>query len=181
MKILGFAASNSIHSINKRLVKFALSYFKEKNTELLDLNDYELPIYSADREWATSIPLPAYDFAAKIREADLIIISFAEHNGAYSAAFKNIFDWVSRIKDKEVWKGKKLFLLSTSPGGRGGLSVLTMAAERLPRHGAKVLDTYSLPFFSKSFDDEIGLKNKQALNEFELKVEKVKAHLSKES
>lgn len=178
MKILGFAASNSIQSINNRLVKFALTYFKEEHTELLDLNDYEMPIYSADREWASAIPMLAYDFAGKIKEADLIIISFAEHNGAYSAAFKNIFDWVSRIKDREVWEGKKLFLLSSSPGGRGGLSVLTLAAERLPRHGAEVLDTFSLPFFSKSFDDKLGLTNEDSLRSFEQKLEKVRAQLS---
>lgn len=178
MKILGFAGSNSIQSINKQLVKFALSYFIEEKTELLDLNDYEMEIYSADREWASSIPVLAYDFAAKIWEADLVIISFAEHNGAYSAAFKNIFDWVSRIKNQEVWEEKKLFLLSTAPGERGGRSVLSLAEDRFPRHGSIVLETFSLPSFSKSFDNEKGIVDAESLQAFESKINNLKIKLS---
>jgi chromate reductase, NAD(P)H dehydrogenase (quinone) len=116
-----------------------------------------MPIYSFDREKDTGIPQLAEDFAAKIMESELIVISFAEHNGAYSAAFKSVFDWVSRIKDKDVWKDKKLFLMVTSPGGRGGQSVLKIAEDRMPRHGAIVLDTFSLPSFLNPLMKEKGL------------------------
>lgn len=45
MKILAFAASSSRQSINKQLVKCALAQLNEADAEVLDLNDYELPIY----------------------------------------------------------------------------------------------------------------------------------------
>ena len=55
MKVLAFAASNSRSSINKRLVTHAAEVFAQEidttaEAEVIDLNDYELPIYSEDRE-----------------------------------------------------------------------------------------------------------------------------------
>jgi len=67
-----------------------------------------MPIYSEDYERLSGIPKEAYDFKEIIKEADGIIISFAEHNGAYTAAFKNVFDWISRI-EKVVWYNKPMF------------------------------------------------------------------------
>ena len=94
-----------------------------KNVQIdsIDLNDFEMPIFSIDKEKNTGIPNQAHTFKEKIRNAEGIIISFAEHNGSYSVAFKNIFDWASRI-EKSMWLNKPMFLLATSPGGRGGSS-----------------------------------------------------------
>lgn len=43
-KLLAFGASNSSDSINKQLAKYSSKQFKNVNIELLDLNDYEMPI-----------------------------------------------------------------------------------------------------------------------------------------
>jgi NAD(P)H-dependent FMN reductase len=64
-----------------------------------------MPIFSIDVEAATG-PTLATDFFNKLGTADLLVISFAEHNGAYSAAFKNIFDWISRIHATTFKKNK---------------------------------------------------------------------------
>ena len=50
MKIIAFAGSNSKNSINKKLVSFAAKQFKNAEVEILDLNDFELPLFSVDRE-----------------------------------------------------------------------------------------------------------------------------------
>ncbi len=47
--------------------------------ETIDLNDYEMPIYSIDRQNDGGIPQLAHDFFDKIGEADAVLISFAEH------------------------------------------------------------------------------------------------------
>lgn len=109
MKILAFAGSNSSNSINKRLVTSVSKYYKEPDDviEILDLNDYEMAIFSKDREKESGIPQLAYDFAAKIDEADFLLISFAENNGNYNAAYKNLIDWVSRIPNRLPYKDKK--------------------------------------------------------------------------
>lgn len=152
-KLLAFGASNSSTSINKQLAKYAAGLFKNAQVDLLDLNDYEMPIYSYDREKKDGFPQLANDFYKKIGEADFILISFAEHNGAYSTAFKNIFDWMSRINGK-TFQEKPMLLLATSPGARGGASVLEIASNRFPRQAGIVKGTFSLPSFNENFDTE---------------------------
>jgi chromate reductase, NAD(P)H dehydrogenase (quinone) len=157
-KILAFGASNSTKSINKQLATYAVSLFENTTNEILDLNDYEMPIYSIDKEKENGIPQLAHDFYNKIGSADLIVISFAEHNGAYTAAFKNIFDWISRINGK-TFQEKPMFLLATSPGARGGSSVLEIANKRFPFQGGDVKGSFSLPNFNDNFDAEKGITN----------------------
>lgn len=150
--IVAFAASNSKQSINKRLVKYTTSLLENVSINLLDLNDFELPIYGIDLENEKGIPQNAHDFLNKLRESDGIIISLAEHNGSYSTAFKNLFDWMTRIESK-IFFNKPMLLMATSPGGRGGASVLEAAVTRFPFHNAKIAATFSLPLFDDNFKD----------------------------
>ena len=163
-KIIAFGASSSKTSINKQLATYAAHQFQNTTVEVLDLNNYELPIFSTDRETESGIPQLAQDFYAKIGSADLIVISFAEHNGAYSAAFKNIFDWTSRINAK-TFQEKSMLLLATSPGARGGSSVLEIASKRFPFQGAIVKGSFSLPSFYENFDSEKGITNEDLKNQ----------------
>lgn len=157
-KIIAFGASSSKNSINKKLATYTANLFENAALEILDLNDYEMPIYSADKEKENGIPQLAQDFYAKIGNSDLIIISFAEHNGSYSSAFKNIFDWSSRINGK-TFQEKPMLLLSTSPGSRGGATVLEIAKSRFPFQGGIIKGSFSLPSFNDNFDDEKGIVN----------------------
>ncbi|GAD05746.1 NADPH-dependent FMN reductase [Porphyromonas crevioricanis] len=151
MKVLAFAGSNSRQSINKSLLKYALSLAEGIEIEWIDLNDYEMPIYSVERNQEGGIPAQAVDFKRKLDAADAIACSLAEHNGAFSTAFKNLYDWTSRI-DMNIFGQKPMLLMSTSPGQRGGASVLNLAAETFPWFGANIIAKYSLPNFGQSFD-----------------------------
>ncbi len=165
-KILAFAASNSQQSINKKLAYFAASSIKNTDLTLLDLNDFEMPIYGIDREKQKGIPELAHKMKEHIRSADGIIISFAEHNGSYAVVFKNILDWISRI-ERSTFLGKPMFLLATSPGGRGAAGVLSHASSRFPFMDGKVSATFSLPFFSKNFSEETGITDETLRIEFQ--------------
>jgi chromate reductase len=114
MKILAFAASSSSNSINKKLVTYAASLLNNAEIEILDINDYEMPLYSEDKEEELGQPDAAKIFFKKIGAADALLISYAEHNGSYTAAYKNLFDWASRIEPK-VYQGKPMVMLATSP------------------------------------------------------------------
>lgn len=157
-KIIAFGASSSKQSINKQLATFAANQFQNASVEILDLNDYEMPIFSVDKEKENGIHHLAQDFYAKLGSADLIIISFAEHNGNYSTAFKNILDWTSRINAK-TFQEKPMLLLATSPGARGGSSVLEIATKRFPFQGGIVKGSFSLPSFYENFDVVNGIIN----------------------
>ena len=150
-KIIAFGASSSKQSINKQLATYTANQFQNASVEILDLNDYEMPIFSVDKEKENGIHPLAQDFYAKLGSADLIIISFAEHNGNYSTAFKNILDWTSRINAK-TFQEKPMLLLATSPGARGGSSVLDIANKRFPFQGGIVKGSFSLPSFYENFD-----------------------------
>ena len=151
MKIIAFAGSNSSKSINKKLATYAASLFENADVEILDLNDYELPLFSVDREAVLGKPQLAQDFLDKIASADLLVLSLAENNGNYSAAFKNLFDWCSRIRT-DVFQDKPMLLMATSPGRRGGRSVLDIAQSNLPRYGGNIKAEFSLPSFNETFD-----------------------------
>jgi chromate reductase len=153
MKIIAFGGSNSQHSINKKLATYAAGLFENAEIEVLDLNDYAMPLFSVDLEKEIGQHEIAKLFLSKIESADTLVISLAENNGNYSAAFKNLFDWSSRIM-KEIFQQKPMLLLATSPGARGGASVLEIANNALPRYGAQIKATFSLPAFNANFDIE---------------------------
>jgi len=156
-KILAFGASTSKTSINKQLATYVAQQFETADVEVLDLNEYDMPLFSVDRE-KEGIPKEASQFYEKIGAADFIVISFAEHNGAYAASFKNLLDWTSRINAK-TFQEKPMLLLATSPGARGGSSVLEIANSRLPFQGGLVKGTFSLPNFYENFDAVNGIIN----------------------
>lgn len=161
MKLLAFAASNSRKSINKQLVAYAASLVEGAEVEVLDLNDYELPLFSVDREAELGHPELALAFVSRIAASDALMISFAEHNGSYSTAYKNLFDWSSRIGQK-VFQGKPMVLLSTSPGAHGGASVLAAATSSAPFFAGHVKASIAVPSFYKNFDVENGtLRNEE--------------------
>ena len=155
MKIIAFAASSSRKSINKQLVTYAAGLVANAEIEVLDLNDYEMPIFSEDRENETGIPALAQQFFNKISGCDALVISFAEHNGSYSAAYKNVFDWCSRI-DSKVYQGKATILLATSPGAGGAASVLGAATGSAAYFAADLKASLSIPKFYDNFDIEKG-------------------------
>ncbi|MBL7789524.1 MAG: NAD(P)H-dependent oxidoreductase [Chitinophagales bacterium] len=172
MKVLAFAASNSSQSINKKFLSYVLTHFQSHDTELLDLNDYDLPLYSIDKEKSIGIPELVSHFSKKLEEADVIIISLAEHNGTYTAVFKNLFDWLSRYKLK-MFEGKRMILLATAPGPRGGRGVMDAALVRFPIHGAEILGHFCLPKFQENFDAEKGIINEELKDEFNSLLNKI--------
>jgi chromate reductase len=164
MKILAFAGSNSSTSINKKLATYAARQFKGAHIEILDLNDYPLPLFSVDVEKQIGQPEKALAFLAKIAETDFIVLSLAENNANYNVGFKNIFDWASRTNPKP-FQGKPMLLMATSPGKRGGASVLEIAKNALPRYGADIKAIFSLPLFNENFDTEKGIVNEDLNNQ----------------
>jgi len=165
-KIIAFGASTSSKSINQQLAKYASSRLSNVEVDFLNLNDFEMPIFNVDREKNSGVPKEAQDFKKYVREADGILVSLAEHNGSYSAAFKNIFDWASRV-EKDMWQNKAMFLLATSPGKRGGQSVLAHAVKDFPFRGGQVIASFSLPSFGENFSLEDGITEDGLKTEFE--------------
>jgi NAD(P)H-dependent FMN reductase len=119
-----------------------------------------MEIYSSDEE-KNGFPENAKKFSSLLDNYDGFIISLAEHNGSYAAAFKNIYDWSSRIENN-VFRNKPLLLMATSPGPRGGLTVLEAGIDRFSRMGASEVISFSFPSFNDNFKEGI-IVNEQLL------------------
>lgn len=157
MKITAFGASYSRTSINRQWAEYvSVQIPGDHSLRVLDLNDYDLPVYTVEREKELGIPASVGQFVDELNAADLLVVSFAEYNGTYTAGFKNLFDWASRHQLK-MFENKPMILLAAAPGPRGGATVLQTAVERFPRHGARVIGSMALPRFKETFNPEQGL------------------------
>ncbi|MDN3610649.1 NADPH-dependent FMN reductase [Vibrio ostreicida] len=155
MKIIAFGASTSSTSINKKLAIYAAQQIQGAEVTVLDLNDYQVPMFSEDTEKEIGQAEGAKQFLNDLSQADAMVVSFAEHNGSYPAAYKNLFDWATRI-ERNVFQEKPVVYLSTSPGAGGGQSVLAAATGSAPYFGAKLKASLSVPNFYENFDLEKG-------------------------
>lgn len=178
-KIIGFGASISTTSINKAFAAYALGFFPEYEVELVDLNDFEVPVFSVDCE-KENCPQTVRDFLEKIKSADILICSMAEHNRNWTVGFKNLFDWCSRL-DLKLLQHKPMLLLSTSPGGYGGQNSLNIAQTIFPAFGGNILTTFALPKFHENFDHTKGIQEETLLAAFKKQVEDFKNQLIKEN
>lgn len=171
--ILSIGGSNSAVSINKKLADFTSSLFNDSLVKSMDLSVVELPVYSVQLEEKSGIPEFVIEFANHIDAADLLVVSLAEHNGFLSSGFKNLLDWTSRIKGRKTFGEKSMLLLATSPGERGGATVLGIAQNIFQYQGAQIKNTFSLPSFYQNFEDEKGITNEEILKNLKAIIEEI--------
>ena len=166
--LVALGASSSKKSINKTFAVHVASKVADTSIKVVDLNDYDLPLYSVDREAESGIPSAVKKFNEIIESAHGLIISLAEHNGTYTAVFKNLLDWLTRI-DLNVWKGKPMLLLSTSPGNRGAATVLDIAKSYFPFIEGNIVADFSFPSFYENFSNE-GVVNTELASKLDQKI-----------
>jgi NAD(P)H-dependent FMN reductase len=175
-KILVVGGSNSKKSINRALASYAAQQLSNIEILSFDLSQIDLPLFGADLQEEIGIPKEIETFHNLITECDGIVLSVAEHNGNVAAAFKNLWDWTSRI-EKKIWQNKPMFLMSTSPGARGGLSAFNIVSQVIPFYGGSVVASFSLPnFYVNLAKDEI--VNEELRSSFEEQLSKFSAALS---
>ncbi|WP_340074148.1 NAD(P)H-dependent oxidoreductase [Leptobacterium sp. I13] len=175
--ILAFAGSNSSSSINYRLVSYTTSLIENYDVQLLNMINYPFPMYSEDLEKEKGFPNSLIELHRDIRAAHALVISVNEHNGNPSAYFKNLVDWLSRF-DRGFLADKKVFLMSTSPGKRGGIGSKAVVENMMVRMGATVEETYSLPSFHQKFslqdnkiiDGQLASEFRDTVNSFITKI-----------
>ncbi|MEM7271983.1 MAG: NAD(P)H-dependent oxidoreductase [Actinomycetota bacterium] len=160
MRVLAIPATNSRQGLNRQLIGYAGRLLEERlgpdlELEVVDINDYEMPIYSTEREREHGIPEPAKELFAKFGDAEVLVFSFAEYNGSYTAAWKNIHDWMSRI-DAAIYQNKKVAMFAATPGPRSGAGVLGSATMAAPFFGAELIGSLGIGRFRENFDPDQG-------------------------
>lgn len=174
MKTIAFAGSNSTTSINKQLVTYATSLLEEE-IEIIDFNDFYIPTYSIDIEKNEGFSEDIMQFFNIIKDAKILFISFSEHNACFTAVFKSYMDWCSRL-DPKFLTDKKIFAMSTSPGGYGGRNALEAGIKLVTKFGGTVLEEFALPKFNDNFADG-KISNEELNQELKSKIESFKNKL----
>ena len=170
--ILAIGGSNSKKSINTVFATHIAQRITNANVITANWDKLVLPLYGPDLEAESGIPAEAEAFKKMILESDGIVLSLAEHNGLPTAAFKNLWDWTSRIEQK-FWAEKPMFLASTSPGGRGGVGALRAIKNIISHFGGNVIVDFSLPSFQQNLQDgkiadsELELSLAEKVNQFQ--------------
>ena len=154
--ILAFAGSNSSTSINYKLVKYTTSLITDHEIELINMVDYNFPVFSEDLEREEGYSDLLKELKDKIVKANALIISVNEHNSNPSAYFKNVLDWLSRV-DRNFLADTKILLMSCSGGRRGAIGSLEVVKGILNRFGGEITATFSLPSFNHTFDKAKGI------------------------
>ncbi len=170
--ILAFAGSNSSTSINYELVKYSASLIKDHDIQMMDMSGFDLPMFSVDHEKEFGYTNSLAEFRDDIHRAKGLLLSVNEHNGNPSAFFKNMVDWLSRL-ERNFLQDTKIFLMSTSPGRKGGASSLSVVEALLPRFGGEIISTFSLPSFNHNYrtgegitDSDLSDAHRQALEKW---------------
>ena len=161
-KILAFAGSARRQSLNKKLLKIAAAGAQAAGAELtlIDLADFEMPIFNQDLESERGMPGKAVEFKKLMIAHDGLLIASPEYNGAFSPLLKNTLDWASRSESADeaplvAYRGKTAAILATSPGGLGGMRGLGMLRMLLGNLGVIVLpDQQAVPNGLKIFNDD---------------------------
>lgn len=160
-RILAFAGSARENSFNKKLAAIAAEGAREAgaNVTLIDLRDYEMPLYDGDFEDSTGLPENAVKLRGLFAEHDGLLIASPEYNSSISPLLKNTIDWVSRpAGDDGMLKyiaGKTAALVATSPGALGGLRGLVHVRQILGNIQVTVIPNQAtVPGARAAFSDD---------------------------
>lgn len=164
MKTLVFAGSTRQQSFNRRLASVAAQTARDQGAEvtLLELADFELPLYNGDLE-AQGTP----DNVRRLKEIfhahPAWLICSPEYNGSYTGLLKNTLDWLSRpIAGDADWavggkpfENKVVGLLAASNGALGGLRSLGNLAPLMRQLQCWVAPKqFALARAAEAFDDK---------------------------
>ncbi len=160
-KVLVLAASARTGSVNKRLAAAAAAELEASGASvtLIDLADFDAPIYSGDIEAESGIPGSMQELRKLVKSHDAMFIASPEYNGCLPPLIVNVFSWVSRPQEGDdrldAFAGKFAAIGAASPGSMGGIRMLPRLRDYLSELGVAVVPgVVSLPGAMDAFDGD---------------------------
>lgn len=146
-----------------RVALFFKNYIEQANTgtvEILDLKEYNFPIFSERLKHLSNPPASVVEFAEKIKKSNGVIIVTPEYNGGYPASLKNVVDLLY-----DEWRRKPIGISTVSDGVFGGSQVITSLTFSLWKIKAWVVPTQCpMPSVLKAFDEQGVPSDKEAVD-----------------
>jgi len=153
MKYFFLSGSLRKDSLNTKLLHMAAQHLNCPTSDIANLNDLSIPLYSGDIE-AVGIPDNVQKLAKCIDQAQALIIASPEYNYSISGVLKNVIDWVSRVRPMPL-KQKPILLMAASPGQIAGIRGLWQTRIPLEGLGNYVYpEMFSLGGSFQAFDDK---------------------------
>ncbi|MBE1294135.1 MAG: NADPH-dependent FMN reductase [Rhodobacteraceae bacterium] len=121
-KLLGISGALRKDSTNSKLLREAARLYGADSYAEANLN---IPLYDGELESSSGLPDEVNRLVQQIAEADAVLISTPEYNGAITGVLKNALDWISRHSEKPM-VGKPTALMSAAAGRAGGVRAQTM-------------------------------------------------------
>lgn len=156
------SASVRVGRVSHRVALYFKNYITQNNlatAEILDLKEYNFPVFD-ERLNHQPNPIPtAVDFSEKIKKADGIIIVTPEYNGGYPGSLKNAIDLLY-----PEWYRKPIAISTVSDGVFGGTQVITSLAFSLFKMKALLVPAMCpMPKAKELFDEQGNPVDKQQL------------------
>ncbi len=153
MKIAIISASVRIDRKSHRVALFFKNYIETNNlasVEVLDLHQYQFPIFEERLKFQKNPSIRVTEFAKKIQTANGVIIVTPEYNGGYPASLKNVIDLLT-----DEWKRKPTAISTVSGGGFGGTQVITSLQFSLWKLQAWTVPAmFPVPKVSEAYDEQ---------------------------
>ena len=138
---------------NSHRVALYFKNFIEENklasADLVDLNEYQFPVFDERLKYQTSPTPQMLDFAGRIKSADGVLVVTPEYNGGYPSSLKNVVDLLY-----DEWQRKPVAISTVSDGIFGGTQVITSLQFSLWKIRAWTVGAmYPVPNVHKAFDE----------------------------
>lgn len=136
------SGSTRVRSMNRKLISAMAHVFDSAGAQaqIIDLNDYDMPIYNGDHEEAEGVPEATKKLIADLSACDGVFIATPEYNGCMPALLKNAIDWTTRVELGQ-FTGPIYGIGSATPGPLSGIMALRQLHFILTRLGAQVVPT----------------------------------------
>ncbi len=161
MNIAIISSSVRIGRNSHRVARFFQQFIEEKGygtVDLVDLYQYNFPVFD-ERLRLMKDPSPdVIEFAARIKNADGVLIVTPEYNGGYPASLKNVIDLLY-----PEWKRKPVAIATVSAGPFGGAQVMTSLVFSLWKIGVLMVPAmYAVPQVQNAYKENGEPTDKEA-------------------
>jgi len=160
-KIIILSSSVRIGRNSNRVALYFKKYIEENKlatVEIIDLNEYQFPVFNERLKYQTNPTAQTLEFAEKIKSSDGVLIVTPEYNGGYPAALKNVVDLLS-----DEWYHKPIAISTVSSGPFGGTQVITSLQFSLWKIKAWTVPAmFPVPKVQDAFDEQGNATDKAA-------------------
>ncbi|WP_323035716.1 NAD(P)H-dependent oxidoreductase [Pararhodobacter sp.] len=168
-KLLMVSGSTRTGSTNSKLAALAASIARDAGADvtLIDLKDYDMPLYNGDLEAESGLPDTAKRLKQVFVEHDGLFLASPEYNSSISPLLKNTLDWISRRDTPDepalwAYKGKVAGLGAVGSGALGGLRGLVPLRMMLGNIGVTVVPSQvAISHGLSAFDERGALKDER--------------------